>query len=271
MSQEQFGTSTAIYNKLFYNSRGQLAEIREGVNPNDTGWERGAIINHYSNGCWGMCGGSNSTTQMTDNNGNLKKQDVYIPGGPLFTQFYDYDSLNRLQSVREDNPNGPANWQQRYSYDRYGNRTFDQANTYGAGIPNPYFNVDQSTNRLTPASGYTMHYDAAGNLDNDNYTGQGQRNFDAENRMTAAWSNGQWQSYVYDADGHRIKRIANGVETWQVYGIGGELIAEYSASAALQKEYGYRNGQLLITATAASSGGGWGAPPSYTGPNPLST
>jgi len=40
---------------------------------------RGAIINHYSNNCWDMCGGSNSTTAMTDNNGNLKKQEVYIP------------------------------------------------------------------------------------------------------------------------------------------------------------------------------------------------
>ena len=28
MVKEQFGTNTAIYNKLFYNSRGQLAEIR---------------------------------------------------------------------------------------------------------------------------------------------------------------------------------------------------------------------------------------------------
>ena len=31
MSQEQLGTTTPIYNKLFYNSRGQLAEIREGL------------------------------------------------------------------------------------------------------------------------------------------------------------------------------------------------------------------------------------------------
>ena len=31
LSKEQFGTSTPIYNKLFYNSRGQLSEIREGT------------------------------------------------------------------------------------------------------------------------------------------------------------------------------------------------------------------------------------------------
>ena len=40
MTKEKFGTDTALYNKLFYNSRGQLAEIREGTTytgPNDTG------------------------------------------------------------------------------------------------------------------------------------------------------------------------------------------------------------------------------------------
>jgi hypothetical protein len=80
MTKEQFGTSTAVYSKLFYDSRGPLSEIRESTtSATDTSWSRGAIINHYSNNCWGMCGGSNSTTSMTDNNGNLKKQEVYIP------------------------------------------------------------------------------------------------------------------------------------------------------------------------------------------------
>jgi YD repeat-containing protein len=75
MVKERFGTDTAIYNKLFYNSRGQLAEIREGTyNATDgTWWNRGAIINHYSESCWGACGGSNSTTAMTDNNRQLEE------------------------------------------------------------------------------------------------------------------------------------------------------------------------------------------------------
>src|SRR6266404_6614312 len=64
-------------------------------------------------------------------------------------------------------------------------------------------------------------------------------------------ANNQWQTYTYDGDGRRVKRNVNGTETWQVYGLGGELLAEYAANAAAaspQKEYGYRNGQLLITA-----------------------
>ena len=122
MTKEKFGTDTAIYNKLFYNSRGQLAEIRESTSytgPTDTTWDRGAIINHYST-CWGMCGGPNSTTPMTDNNGNLKRQEIYIPGSPTFAQTFAYDGLNRLQSASED-----SSWRQEYVYDRYGNRRID--------------------------------------------------------------------------------------------------------------------------------------------------
>jgi hypothetical protein len=100
MTKEKFGTDTAIYNKLFYNSRGQLAEICESTSwtgPTDTTWDRGAIINYYSNNCWGMCGGTGSTTAMTDNNGNLKKQEVFVPNNEQNTsstswlQQYDYD------------------------------------------------------------------------------------------------------------------------------------------------------------------------------------
>jgi hypothetical protein len=62
-------------------------------------------------------------------------------------------------------------------------------------------------------------------------------------------------TYTYNADGQRVRRKVDGAETWQVYGMDGELVAEYAASAAPaspQKEYGYRNGQLLITADVTS-------------------
>lgn len=106
MTKEKFGTDTALYNKLFYNSRGQLAEIREGTSytgPNDSGAERGAIINFYGT-CWGMCGGQNSTTGMPENNGNLRRQEIYIPNGPMFAQTFDYDTLSpvRLDTARSD-------------------------------------------------------------------------------------------------------------------------------------------------------------------------
>ena len=43
LKKEQFGTDIPVFNKLWYNSRGQLAEIREGTSYGgdwDTGWNQ---------------------------------------------------------------------------------------------------------------------------------------------------------------------------------------------------------------------------------------
>jgi len=118
-------------------------------------------------------------------------------------------------------------------------------------------------NRLGVPAGYgaRMDYDAAGNLVNDTYTSYGRtdgiptRLYDAENRM-ATVKDGNLQvvsSYSYNADGQRVRRNVGGVETWQIYGIGSELLAEYASGAASfvsTKEYGYRNGELLVTVTS---------------------
>ena len=131
--------------------------------------------------------------------------------------------------------------------------------TPGAGINNKAFTVNTANNRLGVPGGQSgvMTYDAAGNLTNDTYTGLGNRTYDAENKITSAMgNNSQAQLYGYDASGQRIKRTVLGVETWQVYGFGGELMAEYAANGAPstpQKEYGYRNGQLLVTAEPAAA------------------
>ncbi len=254
MTQEQFGTTTAVFNKLSYNSRGQLTEILAATTGNETSWNRGKIVNDYSG---------------TDNNGNLRKQTVYIPNNDQNTsptswyQQYDYDPLNRLQRVHEYTGNTNLDWQQKYVYDRYGNRTIHQTNTWGSNIPKPNFGVNTVTNQLTPPSG-TITYDPAGNLTTDTYSAAAvTRVYDAENRMTQETQAGSYVAgtYSYDGDGRRVKRKVGAVETWQVYGLGGELLAEYAANgpaASPQKEYGYRNGQLLVTATVTS---GWGSAP----------
>jgi RHS repeat-associated protein len=204
-----------------------------------------------------------------DNNGNLRKQETLIPNNEQNTsstswyQQYEYDSLNRLQRVHEYTGNPVVDWQQEYVYDRYGNRTIHQANTntWGAGINKKDFTANTANNnRLGVPSGQTgtMTYDNAGNLTTDTYSGAAvTRAYDAENRMTTETQASNFVAgvYTYNADGQRARRKVSGVETWQVYGMEGELLAEYSAGAAVgspQKEYGYRNGQLLITAEAGS-------------------
>ena len=276
LKQEQFGTTTPVYNKLFYNSRQQLAEILASTTGSNDSWNRGKILNQYSLQCSGA--GCNAS----DNNGNLRKQEVFIPADDQVSsstswyQQYDYDELNRLKRVHEYTGISSIDWQQEFDYDRWGNRTLNATGTWVGNQnnpPNPLLNEMQcdngalaSTNRLYAPGDLAlaenqrrMRYDAAGNLINDTYTGAGERTYDAENRMTRAWGGtNQLQYYTYNADGQRTRRKIDNQETWQIYGFDGELLAEYAANAAVaqpQKEYGYRNGQLLITATSSGGGG----------------
>ncbi|MBC8030040.1 MAG: DUF4214 domain-containing protein [Pyrinomonadaceae bacterium] len=254
LQQEQFGTQTPLYQKLHYNVRGQLYDTRLStlsIQQNEFDWNRGCLASYFGGYAWGQSGPLN--------NGNVTMQQHWAPANDSYTDYaytqdaYSYDTLNRLASTNEVH-GGPwgvsgQDYIQTYDYDRFGNRTINQGQT-STNVPRPNYTVDQNTNRLIAPAGYNFGYDAAGNQTNDNYTGQGQRTYDAENHLKQAWANGQWQTYTYDADGRRIKRNVNGAETWQVYGMGGELLAEYkSGSAAFlpSKEYGYRGGQLLVT------------------------
>jgi RHS repeat-associated protein len=264
--QEQFGTQTALYHKKHYNRRGQLFDIRLSTVPWTTdqwNWNRGALVNYYSsNYAWE---GDPSTPAGPDNNGNVLLQQHWVPADDAissynYTQdFYGYDSLNRIQSAVE--VHGTRTWQsaqdfaQMFAYDRWGNRTINPASS-GVGINTKQFTVDAATNRLGVPGGQSgaLSYDSAGNLITDTYTGAGTRTYDANNKMiTAADNTGQVSRYTYDADGRRVRRnVASSQEGWMIYGIDGELIAEYPAgvpASSPEKEYGYRNGQLLITAT----------------------
>jgi RHS repeat-associated protein len=139
----------------------------------------------------------------------------------------------------------------------YGGRaSWDKAGKIGigsTGINSKAYIVDTTKNRLKPpVGGGTMDYDAAGNLFKDSYTDPTLQEFtyDQENRVVEAKRGGVVVGkYAYDAGGKRTRRLAGGQETWCVYGVGGELVAEYNADSAVgspQKEYGYRNGQLLV-------------------------
>ena len=245
LSREQYGTSTPVYNKLHYNIRGQLCDVRASNVNEEWSGELGALVNHYST-TWQHCGSG------TDNNGNVLMSQTII-NSYYMEDRYTYDALNRLTAVNEWQNGATNTASQQYDYDRWGNRTI-KPTSWGIGINTKQFTVDTATNRLSVPSGQSgvMTYDFAGNLITDTYTGAGSREYDAENRMTRAWGgNNQWQSYTYNADGQRVRRKVDNQETWQIYGFDRELLAEYAvngATASPQKEYGYRNGQLLLTA-----------------------
>jgi RHS repeat-associated protein len=243
VTRERLGTNAPVFNKLHYNIRGQLCDVRISNLNDEWGGELGALVNHYSTNNVPCGSGS-------DNNGNVLMSQTIL-NSYYIEDRYGYDSLNRLTSVHEYSNGATLTGTQQYDYDRWGNRTIKPVSTVGL---NKQFTVKTVTNQLDVPSGQSgeLTYDNAGNLIRDTYTGTGDRVYDADNHMVAAQDNvSGWSYYTYNADGQRVRRRINNQEMWQIYGIDGELVAEYSASSPVttpQKEYGYRNGQLLVTA-----------------------
>ncbi len=209
----------SLIHAVTYNSRLQTSEIKLG-----TGGNPASVVSiAYNYG-------------TTNNNGNVQSI-TYAGGGLSYTQSFGYDPLNRLTTSNE---NSGANWSQTNGYDRYGNRWID----LGGGNQSLYFTA--SNNRITGSS-----YDAAGNLLNDGTHGY---TYNAENKITKV---DNVNAYVYDGEGQRVRKLL-GENLRFVYGIGGQLIMEFSGSTgALTKEYVYGAGGLLATIepTALNSNG----------------
>jgi len=115
MITEQFGTSTAPYHRMHYNSRLQLYDIRLGTdlntsndNPNPAywtngSWNRRALRLFYNSDLSDY----NATPSGAGNNGNLYRADHFIPLDDNLSQwvmpvqYYSYDALNRVTGVSE--------------------------------------------------------------------------------------------------------------------------------------------------------------------------
>ncbi|HEX8140111.1 MAG TPA: RHS repeat-associated core domain-containing protein, partial [Pyrinomonadaceae bacterium] len=159
------------------------------------------------------------------------------------SQSYTYDPLNRLDTASESN-GGAQTWQQRFTYDQFGNRRFNSAETTQNVLgPNP--SISTANNRITE-SGYG--YDAAGNLTNDP---QHSYSYDGENRLQtndggANANSGVAATYVYDGDGRRVRKAVGLTSTLFVYNALGQLVAEYNGAAS-------NNGTSYVTADTLGS------------------
>jgi hypothetical protein len=179
----------------------------------------------------------------TDNNGNVKSQQIVVPTigantGFTAIQTYTYDSLNRLKDAKEMIGTNQQ-WKQTFTFDRYGNRRFDTTNSNTTTIPancvvavcNPQ--IDPNTNKLI---GY--QFDNSGNtkVDANNQTFV----YDAENKQVEVRnaSNGIVGQYFYDGEGKRVKKIvpSTGETTIFVYDASGKMVAEYSTAVASQQD-----------------------------------
>ena len=235
VSSMRLGNSN--WESTIFNSRLQPTQIALGTTTNGT--DRLKLEFTYS------------TSNPANNNGNVVSQKITTPsetvGGQSHTGFtatqnYIYDSLNRIKQATETIAGQtPLSWQQTFDYDRYGNRTFDEANTttLPAGCQQAVCNpaIDPNTNKLI---GYT--FDNAGNTTKD---AQGKKfTYDGENKQTKVETidgngnvTGTLGEYFYDSDGKRVKKMTYPTgqpaeTTIFIYDASGRMVAEYSTTVA---------------------------------------
>ena len=218
---------------FLYNNRQQITQI--GLGTTDTTVNPNLLKLEYNYGT------------STQNNGSLLEQKITVPtvggsAGFSATQTYTYDSLNRLQSSAET-ISGSQTWKQTFTFDRYGNRRFDAANTTTIGscasaVCNPTINT--SDNRFSSGQGYS--YDANGNVTQDATI---QRfTYDAENHQKEFFNSSNPGStpdwiYAYDGDGRRVKKTSATETTIFVYDASGKLVAEYATALATVQQVSY--------------------------------
>lgn len=249
-------TSAKLYlDQISYNSAGNIEKMRLG----NGRWETAAYNNRqqivqiglgYSNNDKSLLKLDYSYGTNLENNGSLREQKINFAGiSSEIKQTYTYDDLNRLKSSTET-ANAQVAWKQTFSYDRFGNRTLDAANTttltqnVSQKIANPFINT--ADNRLQKdQDGDNMSdyvYDKSGNLTVD---AANQRFiYDAENRMKEYFhSTNQTNTpdavYRYDGEGKRVKKISGNNQVIFVYNSSGQLIAEYANQTAANPQVSY--------------------------------
>lgn len=258
----QTATGVKTYANAFnYNSLGAVEKLRLGNGK----WETTVYNNRQQITQMSLGNGSADTSLLKlsfdygtnlQNNGSMRSQVIQVPNvgsnpGFTATQIYTYDDLNRLQSATE-NISGQTDpsWKQTFSYDRFGNRRFDAANTTTLSqsaptkVINPQINTsdnrlkkDQDNDNITD-----YDFDKVGNLTLD---AENRRLvYDAENRMTAFFLGTNITStpdatYLYDGEGKRVKKVSSTETTVFIYDAEGKLVSEYSTQLPLSPTTNY--------------------------------
>lgn len=159
------------------------------------------------------------------NNGNPAGQTVTHDGPDfsspvVFSPSYQYDTLNRLESVAEG-----SQWSNTFGYDRYGNLWL--AGSAGSG--QPYQPLMPSSSSFSAAT----------------------------NRLLA---NANVFTYTYDGLGQRVTKTAAGVTTTYVRDVFGNVAAEYGTGAGSPCTTCYLSAnQLGTTRLVTDAGAAWWA------------
>jgi len=181
------------------------------------GWtvgKNGGLLKEIKVGTWN--GGSNRFYRKYTYNsfGDIATMKLASNGGAYG---FIYDSLGRL--TRAYQAGGAA--EESFSYDPAGRMT-SGGKSYNSG--HPYHGVK--------SSGYGAHnYDANGNLTGANGMSY---SWDAENRLASAIKNGVGESYAYDVDGVRIKRVQGNTITYTFFPVYEETWANGSQTERIK-------------------------------------
>lgn len=226
---EKMRLGNGRWETVAYNNRLQVTQIGLGT----ISTEQNLLKLEYSYGT------------ATENNGSLREQKITAPtvgatAGFTAVQSYVYDDLNRLKSAAEiTNGNQTPSWKQTFTYDQFGNRRFDAANTTTIAVSNNVTNpeINTSDNRFSDGQNYL--YDKAGNLTQD--AGGKQFLYDAENHQKEVKNEfgATVGVYHYDGDGRRVKKVSATETVVFVYDAGGQLVAEYSTAVSQTPQVSY--------------------------------
>ncbi|HUY86577.1 MAG TPA: RHS repeat-associated core domain-containing protein [Acidimicrobiales bacterium] len=148
---------------------------------------------------------------------------------------YGYDDFNRLASA------SMTGQSYTYDYDRFGNR-WHQNGPHSSSL-----SFSGNNNRMD-----TYSYDAAGNLLNDGTTAY---TYDSESRIiTATNSISGASSYLYDANGRRIRKTTAGVSVDFLYDLSGHEITQLSSTGTWNRGEIYAGGRHLGTYDGGTGG-----------------
>jgi RHS repeat-associated protein len=191
-----------------------------------------------SNCSTGSTVGNNGQIQCIKDNSNT----TLTPGAGGRSVSYTYDALYRLKTAATSGSSEFAPWALSWTYDRYGNRTNQNADTGNPPQHHPV--IDSSTNRAHGSS-TNFCYDNNGNLLRESAPPCPSPDYiyDAENQLV------QYGSAQYTLDGAslRVKKVTDGTTTVYIFS-GTKVIAEYEDGAAVDtptREYIYLGSQLL--------------------------
>jgi RHS repeat-associated protein len=178
------------------------------------------------------------------NNGNV--YNIYNYRDRTRDQTFTYDSLNRLTSAQNAGTNCASMvlsgkteyWGNSYAYDAWGNLTTKSITKCSA----ENMSLAIAANNRISTAGYG--YDAPGNMTADSTDGVS-LHYDAENRADTATRSGVTTTFVYDADGNRVKKTTSGGATTLYWYLTPGIVGESDLSGTMKSEYVFFNGERV--------------------------